>query len=30
MLDIISKRKEKNTGIFTFQVLQNGVEHIQI
>ena len=28
MLDIICTRKEKNMGIFIFQVLQNGVKHI--
>jgi len=28
MLDIICTRKEKNTGIFIFQALQNGVENI--
>ena len=27
-LDIIYIRKEKNTGIFIFQALQNGVKHI--
>ena len=30
MLDIICTRKEKNTGIFIFQALQNGVENIWI